>query len=243
MTLPSRSARESLRRLGTPAVFAAFLGAAAPAVLEGQVPQAPPASPVERLGPNLLRVGNVRVDTAKREASVTGVVNAATTLEFIAGTKGGYKNYESALELDTNAINFNVALILIGLDPAHAVPPRFHIDPVAPKGDPVEMWVEWDESGQRRRIRAEELVYDPATKNTLSEGPWVYTGSVFVKDSNGFQADLDGALIGFVHSPAPLIDSPRTAAGPYGANKFNPNLNLKPGTSVVLTVRALPIAN
>ena len=36
---------------------------------------AKPQAPVQRLGPNLLRIGNVQIDTAKREVSVAGVVN------------------------------------------------------------------------------------------------------------------------------------------------------------------------
>jgi len=70
---------------------------------------------------------------------VRGTVTEAKTLEFIASTKGGFKGYESALELDTNAISFNLALILIGLDREHAVHPRRHFDPIPPKGDPVEI--------------------------------------------------------------------------------------------------------
>jgi hypothetical protein len=44
-----------------------------------------------------------------------------------------------------------------------------------------------------------------------------------------------------VHSPAPVIDSPRPiSAGEYGANRLNDKLGLKPGMKVELIVRALP---
>ena len=195
----------------------------------------------ERIGPGLLKIGALRIDTTKKEISVPGVVTDANVLEFIAVKKGGNKAYESAIEADTTAINFNLGLLLIGLDAANAVRPRFHIDPAQPKGDPVEVWVEWDEGGKRRVVRAEQLVVNLETKTTLSEGPWVYTGSGFTDDSNRFfLAELDGPLVGFVHSPSPLIDSPRPLAGSYGANRLNPDLNLKPGTPVLLRVRALP---
>jgi hypothetical protein len=194
---------------------------------------------VERLGPSLFRVGTVRVDTAKKEISVRGEVTAARTLEFIASTKGGFKGYESALELDTTAISFNLALILIGLDREHAVHPRFHFDPIPPKGDPVEIWVEWDENGTTRKIRAEQLVYNERTQHTIPEGPWVYTGSVFVEQVHAYLADIEGSLIGFVHTPSPILENPTAVMGPYGANRPNPALNLKAGTAVTLTVRAL----
>jgi hypothetical protein len=234
------------RRLGAVAVFlfATALVGAAPQQA-GQSPTGPldkpqpAASPIERLSPGLFRIGNIRIDTGKREISVNGVVNDARTLEFIAGTKGGFKNYETALELDTNAINFNLALILLGLDSARAVPPRRHLDPDPPKGDPVDVFIEWQDNGRARVVRAEELVYNEETKRTLPEGPWVYTGSLFVARANRYMADVDGTLIGFVHSPSTIIENPARLVGGYGASQINPALNLKPGMAVKVTIRSI----
>jgi hypothetical protein len=184
-------------------------------------------------------VGNVQIDLAKREFSVTGVVNEVQGLEFVANTKGGFKSYESALELDTNAVNFNVACILIGLDNTRAVPAKRQFDPDPPQGDPVELFVEWDTAGGARRIRGEELVYNKVTQKTLDTGPWVYTGSVFVP-GNRYLAETDGTLIGFMHTPSPIIDSPRPLQGKYGTDIINPALGLAPGTQVRVIVRALP---
>jgi hypothetical protein len=213
-----------------------------PAVAQDAPPAgAPKGAPIERLGPNLLRVGNVNVDTAKKEVSVKGVINQVETLEFIVNPKGGAKAYESAIEVDTDGVNFNVGLILIGLDPSHTRWPKRGDPPMLPNGDPVEIFIELEEGTQKRRIRAEQLVYNEVHKTTLSEGPWVYTGSAFIPEANAYLADLDGALIGFVHRRAPIIDSPRPIPpGPYGANRLNPALKLKPGTNVLVIVRALP---
>jgi hypothetical protein len=202
----------------------------------------PPKTPstIERLGPTTLRVGTLQIDTAKKELSVKGVVTDANILEFVAVTKGGFKGYESALELDTNAINFNLALILMGLDQAHAVGPKQHFDPASPQGDPVEIWVEWDGESGHKRVRAEELIYNTMSKRTLAPGPWVYTGSVFVEESKAYLADVEGSLIGFVHTPAPIIESPRPVSpSNYGSDVLNPALNLKPGTQIQLIVRAV----
>lgn len=241
------------RALGNLVVLGVVLwSAAAPAGAQQAPLSAPPPSgtqppaasaPVTRLGDNLFRVGNVRVDLKKREISVPGKVNEAQVLEFIATTQGGFKSYESALELETNAVNFNTALILIGLDKANAVVPRQHFDPIPPAGDPVEIWVEWDATGGPRRVKAEQLVYNAETRQTLAEGPWVYTGSTFMAGTNAYMAEMDGTLIGFVHTPSPIIENPAPlTAGPFGANRLNPSLQLTPGTRVVLTVRALPLA-
>lgn len=205
--------------------------------------QTPPApAPVERLGPGLLRIQNVRIDTNKREVSVPGKVNnemtESTILEFIANGSAGGKTYETALGLDTDAVSLNTALLLIGLDPKNARVPTMHFDPVPPAGDPVEIWVEWTEGRNTRRVRVEELLYDNRTRKTMPAGPWVYTGSTFFEGQ--FLATLDGVLIGFVHSPSPLIENPSAGAvGAFGSVIFNSRLGLTGGSPITLIVRAI----
>lgn len=199
----------------------------------------PAPSPVERVSRDVVRIGTILVDTGKKELSVEGVVNDASVLEFLANTKGGWKAYESAFEMDTNAVNFNVACLLIGLDNAGAVPSKFQFDPQPPQGHPVEMFVEWEDAGKPRRLRAEQLLYNKVTKETLPEGPWVYTGSVF-QPENRYAAEVEGTLIGFMHTVAPIIENPRPISGAWGDTAIHPDLNLKPGTQMKLIVRALP---
>jgi len=205
-------------------------------------PAAKPA-PVEKLSATSYRIGQLRVDTAKREVVATGTINEVSTLEFVANTKGGLKAYESAITIDTDAISFNAALLLIGLDQSRARVPRMHFDPVPPQGDPLDIFVDINSSEGSRRLRIEELLFDLRTKKSLEDGPWVYTGSVFVDTTHGkrFMADMDGVLIGFVHSPAPVIENPRQGAvNAYGSVVLNPALGLAAGSSVTITIKALP---
>ncbi len=201
----------------------------------------PPLRPaaVEKLSDGRLRVGAVTVNLATREVSVPGVINAVPVLEFLVNTKGGYKSYESAIEADASAIDFNLGLILIGLDRDHARNrPRFHFDPLPPSGDQVELWVAWKTPGGERRVRAEELIWDERSKSTMPLGTWVYTGSRFVERTTAFLADVDGVLVGFVHTPAPLIERMEPVPA-YGAIQVNPTLGLMPGSAVTFSVRAL----
>ena len=194
---------------------------------------------LEKLPDGMVRIGSVLVDVAAREVSVGGVINDVPVLEWVANTEGGMKAYESAISADTNAIAFNTALLLIGLDQSRARVPTRHFDPIPPEGDPVEVWVEWRAGAPAQRVRIEQLLLDRRTGTTLPEGPWVYTGSSFLT-GNRLMAQLDGVLIGFVHSPAPLIENPRAAGlGAYGSIVLNRKL-IPPGTFVTLIVKALP---
>lgn len=205
----------------------------------------PVAAPVEQLGDNLYRLGAIRVDTAARTLTVPGRVNQVALggpLEFLANTKSlepgeeGFRAYESALELETNAITFNTALLLLDLD----APERdlASEEPYVPEGDPVEIWVEWDAGGERRKVRAEELLFDYDTGTTMPPNPWVYTGSLFVQDF--YVAEAEGVLIGFIHRSAPVIERPLVdGVGEWGHIQFNQELKLTPGTPVTLTVVAI----
>ena len=224
--------------LATPALAQ---GPPPPVISPGQQrsPQPPPAGPdpVEKLGKGLFRLGSVRVDTNRREVSVKGTINDVSVLEFLANTKGGFKNYESAIEAETSAITFNVALLLIGLDNAKAVHPPVDRGPTAPQGEEVEVFVQWDEGGKTRTVSAEELITVLPDHAILPKAPWIYTGSVLDPERKALYADMDGIIIGFMHTRASVIDHGARLDKQYGAYRLNTTL-IKPGTTVTLVVRA-----
>jgi hypothetical protein len=203
---------------------------------EPQLPQ----TAVERLGPTLLRVGTIRVDTAAREMTVAGTVNAdVKALEFIANARKGVRAYETAVTLDTDAITFNTALLLIGLNRARSKnAPQVHFDAAVPSGDTVDISVECP-ARECQPFPAERFMYDQTTKTPLSNGLWVYTGSRFLPDGN-YHAQVDGSLIGFVHDPASIIEYAAGAGlNKYGSIILNPTLGLSANTAIVLKIKAL----
>jgi hypothetical protein len=205
-------------------------------------PDSPKPSPVTKLSATTYRIGEMTIDTAAKTLSVPGTVNEATTLEFVANTINGAKAYESALTLNTNAVSFNAALLVLGLDPARSKPSRMQFDPVAPEGDPVEVTVAWTSDGKARTATIEELIFDQRSKKTLPRAVWVYTGSRFFDtgEHRFYLAEQDGVLIGFMHGPQSIIDNQRSdALGGFGSFVLNPNLGLSPGSPVTVTVKAI----
>jgi hypothetical protein len=209
-----------------------------PIGVPGLPPGAPP--PVERLGPSLFRVASIQVDTAKRQITVTGKVNAdVTTLEYIANTASGNKAYETAFTLDTDAYAFNASLLLIGLDRSRTRnAPRGHFDPSVPEGDKVEIFIECPK-GECKRFPAERLIYDNQTKQPVSDASWVYTGSLVLPDGR-YLAHVDGVLVSFSHNPASVIELASGAGlSKYGSIVLNPTLGLTPGAAITMTIRAI----
>ena len=202
-----------------------------------------PASPVEKINATTYRIGEMRLDTKRKTLTVPGTVNDVTIVEFVANTLGGFKAYESALTLNTNAVSFNAALLVLGLDPSRSRPSSMQFDRQPPEGDPVELTVEWKDGSTTRRVGIEELLFDQRTGKTLAKGPWVYTGSTFWVSPSGekqYQAEVDGVLIGFMHGPQSIIDNPRNdALSGFGYIVLNPGIGLKADLPITLTVRVL----
>lgn len=215
----------------------------------GQQP-APPASiaptepgpmvepKVENLGDNRYRIGNIVVDKSKQEFSVGGVVLVVEPpLEFLAVTKGGAKGYESLLELNTDALSFNLACILIGLEAKEVRTSRFHFDPEEVKGDRVEIHVSWNIDGKQVSVSAAQMLEVGGKSSPVDE--WLYVGSMF-QDDGQYLAHLDGTLIGFVHDPASIVEHRSgVGLGQYGAAGANSNLVPSPQTPITLTLRKL----
>src|SRR6202023_2688922 len=111
-----------------------------------------------------------------------------------------------------------------------------------PQGDRVALWIEWKRGEENIHTAVEQLLFDQQAQRPIPVSEWVYTGSFFVPESphitgTRYLADLDGVLIGFVHSPAPIIENVAGAGVQrYGSIVLNPNLGLEPETPITLTV-------
>jgi hypothetical protein len=232
---------EMKRKIGCVCILVAWFG------VIGQPVRADSANSSEQiaaedLGGGRYRIGAIVVDKPKGRFSVPGAVielnRPDSPIEFIAVTKGGIKRYEAIFELDTTAVDFNLACILIGLDAKHAVQPEKHFDTHPSKGDAVNVFVSWKESGRTRRAPASEVLKVAGSAHVSDE--WVYTGSVFSQDGT-YMADTVGTLVGFVHDPATIIEHRSgLGLGDYGAVTYNPDILPPPGTSVTLEVSLPP---
>ncbi|MCP3869197.1 MAG: hypothetical protein GY703_14070 [Gammaproteobacteria bacterium] len=187
-------------------------------------------------GDGRFAIGNIVLDKPDRSFTIPGqILRVNGPLEYLAVTTGGLKSYESLLELNVTAFEFNTACLLIGLDPDNSRPSPYHFDPNPVVGDEVKISVSWT-------LDSKPVEYDAADLLTVREsvaapGGWSYTGSGFTRE-NRYLAHLDGTLIGFAHDPASVIEHGKgLGLGDYGAVNGHQGRLPPVGTEVVLTVR------
>lgn len=198
----------------------------------------PDAPAIQDLGNQRYRVGSIEIDKAEGEFKVSGsVLRHEPPIEFLATTLGGHKSYESLLEINSDAYEFNLACILIGLDASHAKSPGQHTVEEPMDGDPVEVFVSWIDDGKRITVKASQLLMHGEPLKVVSSHNWVYTGSAKLRDGR-YLADLAGTLLGFVHRAESIIEH-KEGIGLNDYGSVVPNKDLIPavGSPIVLTIR------
>ena len=206
-------------------------------VAETPEPQRSPSDEltIEKLGDDKFRVGNVVIDKAAGSFSLPArVAHTTDPLEYLAVARGGSKEYESLLELDATASQFQIASILIGLDDARSVKPRYQFDERPAEGPAVNVHIDWSDEFRSVSIPASEaLLFD---RKTFTSEEWVYTGSV--TEQNGqFMAETIGSVISFVHDPFAIIDHRSgIGVGAYGSITGNAVLLPPEGATVTVSI-------
>ena len=223
-----------LATLGLSAALCSPLG-------RGQAP-APPIGEVKPLGQDRFQIGSIVVDKRARRFTVPGRVHVlGKPLEYLATTKGGWKHYEALLELDTTGSEFNLACILVGLEPPsnQAAFERYSREPLA--GQRAALYIGWTEGAKRRRLSAADALHNPQTGGKAAAIDWIYLGSPASQAGGPFAADVTGTLVGFVHDPTSVIESVGgVGIGAYGSVQGNKALP-PVGTAIELIVEVPPV--
>jgi len=185
-----------------------------------------------KVGDGLYNLGNVKLDLNKKTITMNGKVNMSYGLiELLACTRIG-KMHESALVIDVQPIHLQTALILLGLEFGGGI--RYQGDPLTPKGDRVQIWVEWDADNETQRHRAEDLIFNRSKQSQMEHVGWVFTGS---RMSNGaFMAQAVGTLITTFRDPDAIIDNPLPDGADDTAYIVNSQVTPPKGTNIRMII-------
>jgi len=202
----------------------------------GALADEPAKPPIEQIGEQRYRIGEIVVDKERAEFTVPAtVLHLDDPLEYVAVAKDGLKGYESLLELSASATEFNLACILIGLDDKASVKPRYQFDERKAEGMAVSVTLHWQDGDRQVSASAAEAM--SLGDEVFTDNSWVYIGSLIDEGDGRFMADVSGALISFVHDPFAIIDHRNGAAiGAYGLLTGNNDLLPPEGATLSVTV-------
>lgn len=202
-------------------------------ILPGSIDKDPA---VKKIGPYEYKIGDILLNTREKEIIIPGSINMQKGLiEYVACQGEIGKLHESILRLDAKPSHLQIALLLLGFKHKNTL--RYQGDPNIPKGDKLDIWVEWELPGKKRKsVRAEKLVYNQKEKQTMQETYWVFTGSRIVDGQ--FLADTEGSMIATFNDPLAIINNPLPTGDDDTLYFCNEKLIPSEGTKITVTIRA-----
>lgn len=214
---------------------AAALTAGLPSHSQGQKqPGLPPEA--AKIGEDLYRVGKMKVDLKAGTAVCTGKINMRRgILEYLAVAPGG-KRHESLLLVDVRPLHFQIALILLGLEPKGGL--TVQGDEKVPQGSPVNLYVSWTRAGKTVKVRAEEMVWNIDRKQAMAANPWVFSGSIV--NGQGFLADEELSLIATFRDPGAIVNNVLPSGSDDTVHKVNERIVPPLGTPITLIASGKP---
>ena len=185
---------------------------------------------VEKVGEGLFRIGQVLVNAGEMTVTFPAEVNMQDGLvEYLICARRG-KLHESVLATEANPLDIQLGLLALGMTYGGGI--EFQGDRAKGKGDALRIFVEWNDSGSVKRVRAEELVLDRKRDRPMKESNWIFTGSVFIEGN--FMAQFDGLIAATYNDPYAIINSPLPSRYDDEILYANSAVVPRPGTSVTV---------
>lgn len=227
----------------------AFLGCLA-SLARTEEPAPEPKPPAEKV---IRFPGGGRAFPKQKRVEIDGIAvyPSRAPIELFACATSG-KEHEAVFALQCIPQDVHFALLIFGLKQKSDFPdkkgPQALGDPAKPVGDRVVVWVEWEKDGEKRRVRAEDLLTygPPADKRTMPRVGWTFSGSMIWEpvdpDTNEktgqtiYMANRERTLMATLHDPSSVLDNPLVSGG--DDRMLHPNFDLLPprGTKVVLAI-------
>ena len=191
----------------------------------------------KEISKGVYQVGNVMLDTNKKEVVISGEINIATgdtTIEFFAcGLLG--PSHERILMLDAEPFSIFLALGMLELSPGMNL--EVQGDPHDPEGSDVQVWVEWKQGDKVVSKTARELVWNKFTKQPMEKTHWVFTGGRIRTDQ--FTPQLTHNIIAVHRDPDSILNHPLHGGIDDRSYRVNTDVVPPKGTKVKVIIRPI----
>ena len=171
-----------------------------------------PEDILKKVGDDIYMLKEMKIDVSKGHIEIPGKINMSEGLiEVILCRKEG-KVHESLLVTDVSPLEFQTALLLLGLDPVNEVPDiASEVDPVSQfrsietSGDSVRLYISHTVNGETVKKPVEHFVYDESVDQTLEPSTWLFRGAATHQNGHVL-VDPDVTMIATYHDPVAMME-------------------------------------
>jgi hypothetical protein len=185
---------------------------------------------INKITDDLYRLKDIEINTREKTISLPCKVNMESGLLEVVLCRPEGKTHESLLVTSTTPLEFQTALLLLGLDPVNELPESpEEEDALSPyltfetPGDSVLLFLDIIQSdGKEVRVPLENYIRDERIQKALSPGSWLFRGAVTHRSGHVI-VDPDVTMIATYHDPIALMEM--NNADKYDDELFYVNTN------------------
>ncbi|OQX75940.1 MAG: hypothetical protein B6D64_10775 [Bacteroidetes bacterium 4484_276] len=204
-----------------------------------------PGDILKKINETTYLLNDIEIKTDDRTVSFPCKVNMETGLiEVVVCTPKG-KTHESLLVTEVSPLEFQTAIMLLGLDPVNEIPDDASLaDPLSPyksietTGDSVLIFIETETNGKTIRKRVEDYIWDESKGRASDHSTWLFRGAV-THQSGHVIIDPETTMIATYHDPLAIMELNTESKYDDELYYVNDNMKLKNGQVVKLIIQAL----
>ena len=200
---------------------------------------------LKKINKNTYQLNDIEIKTKARTVSFPCKINMDHGLIEVALCTSQGKTHESLLITGVTPVEFQTALLLLGLDPVNEVPKDTTLsDPLSPYnsietiGDSVIIYIETEFDGKTKRKRIAELIKDESKNGVLKSSTWLFRGAVTHKSGHVI-IDPETTMIATYHDPLALMELNSESKFDDELYYVNDELKLTKGQDVKIIIQAI----
>jgi hypothetical protein len=200
---------------------------------------------LKQIDKDTYQLKDITINTNEKTVSFPCRVNMTSGLIEVVVCSPKGKTHESLLITGVSPVEFQTALMLLGLDAVNEVPedstladPLSNFLTIETPGDNVIVFVEGDFGGKTRRIRIEDLIKDESKDAALKQSTWLFRGAV-THISGHVIIDPETTMIATYHDPIALMELNSESKFDDELYYVNEAMNLTKGQDVLLIIQSI----
>ncbi len=201
-----------------------------------------PEEILKKIGEDLYQLSEMTINTADGTVEIPGKINMSEGLIEVILCRSEGKVHESLLITNVSPLEFQTALLLLGLDPVNEVPDDPAQDDnndqffnIETEGDAVKIFLAFESAGVTEKKPLEDFIYDESIHQTIAPSTWLFRGAV-THISGHVVVDPDVSMIATYHDPVAMMEL--NAQSKYNDELFyvNKDAKLTVGKNVTLII-------
>lgn len=171
-----------------------------------------PGDVLKKVADNVYMLSEMTIDVSNGSVIIPCKINMNEGLIEVVLCRREGKVHESLLTTYISPLEFQTAMLLLGLDPVNEMPDdESQVDLQSPlasietPGDSVLLFLSWDVDGKTIKKPLESFIYDQSVDKDLKPSTWLFRGPVTHK--RGFIVlDPDVSIIATYHDQMALME-------------------------------------